>query len=214
MRNSSVLPGARRGRGNVNSRIMPTLFDPFTDIADGARAPKANAGGSLPGPNVLQFDMQSQEQTKWCWAAVASSVCAYYAERGEGSAKSQCEIATQFLGMQCCITPLPPASANWPGNQDFTLKVPLETLNHFEPPVLGPLNIAGIAAEIDSGRPICCHIDWANSPGHFVVIIGYDSAHNEIIVRDPAGMIINGTLPLKGGGTFPGGTWNESYRTT
>lgn len=195
---------------------MPSasLLGPFTDVAGEPMGPPAEPSPAAVGPKVLGFNIQSQEQTNWCWAAVASSVCGYYASRGEGAPQSQCQIATQFLGLECCIDPLPPPSDNWAGNKTFTLELPLDVLGHFAPPmVTGSLDLASIVREIDGGRPICCHIDWGGAEGHFVVMIGYDSVHGDVIVRDPAGTIVNGTLPFKSGGTFPGGKWSETYLT-
>lgn len=155
--------------------------------------------------------MQSQEQTNWCWAAVASSVCAYYAARGSGALRSQCQIATQFLGLECCITPLPPPSEDWPGNKRFTLQVPLDVLGHFSPPIVrGPLDPRVIAQELERQRPVCCQIEWGPNDGHFAVIVGCDFEHNDVTVRDPAGTL-SGTFPYNGANTFPGGRWTETY---
>ena len=50
--------------------------------------------------------MQTQQQTQWCWAACASSVCAC---AGVVPVPSQCELASRYLpGVDCCTNPLPP----------------------------------------------------------------------------------------------------------
>jgi Papain-like cysteine protease AvrRpt2 len=180
------------------------LLGEFTDV------PASPAGEQEPadGSAVLTFEMQSQKQPKWCWAAVTSSVCAYYAQDGAAS-PSQCQIATQFLGMECCATPWPDGS-----DQAFTLEVPLQVLGHLPAPtVVGSVDMSTIIGEIKGRRPVCCHIDWGDDQGHFVVIVGYDQLHNDVIARDPAGTIANGIHPFNGAKTFPGGTWTETYLT-
>lgn len=49
----------------------------------------------------LNFTMQKQTQTNWCWAAVSASVGNYY---GTGS-WTQCGVATAALDRNCCNQP-------------------------------------------------------------------------------------------------------------
>jgi hypothetical protein len=184
------------------------LLGSFTAVPRGIAGGTAAAAGA-GGARVLPFQMQKQDQPKWCWAAVASSVCGYYAALGSGTSMSHCDIATQFLGMQCCGTPWPEGS-----NQTFTLELPLDSLGHLGSSTIdGPTDMGTIIQEIDGGRPICCHLDFGDGEGHFVAIIGYDALHNDVITRDPLGTSANGTLPFNGANTFPGGSWTESYLT-
>ncbi len=192
---------------------MPTasFLGPFVDIANVQTAP---AVGNAP--RVLKFTMQAQQQDYWCWAAVASSICAFYPPPNGTPAKPQCEIATTFLGIPCCLNPLPAPSADWPGNEEFSLEVPLDQFGHLaQPKIGGALDFPSIIREIDAERPVCCHVDWGGgSDGHFVVIVGYNPANQEIVVRDPSHTPVHGSLRYVGRATFPGGAWNETYLTS
>lgn len=182
-----------------------SILGSFVDVAGTSATAAAPAADQA---KVLTFQMQTQDQSEWCWAAVGASVCSYYAARGNGGNERQCDIATRFLGMNCCVTPWPPGS-----NQTFTLQTPLQVLGHLSSTIEGPLDMDAIVREIDGGRPICCHIDWGDGEGHFVAIVGYDAVHNDVIARDPLGTSVNGVLPFKNGSTFHGGSWTETYLT-
>jgi Peptidase_C39 like family len=186
--------------------VDASLLGRFTAVPLGRAA---GAMGAAGGARTLAFRMQDQEQSEWCWAAVASSICSYYAGLGSGTSLSQCEIATKFLGMQCCGTPPPPGS-----NQTFTLELPLQSLGHLGADTIdGPIDMSTIIAQIDRGRPICCHLDFGDGQGHFVAIIGYDMVNDDVVTRDPLGTSASGILPLNGATTFPGGSWTETYLT-
>lgn len=189
---------------------LPSFLGPFVDVpaalaAQKAANPPAGAEGS---PNILPFSMQEQQQTEWCWAATAASVSAYY---NVTPVLSQCQIASECLDMECCITPLPPPPPPyWPGNIKYALDVALRVGNHLaDGPTGAPLPFSSIVTEINRRRPICCHISW----GHFNVIVGYyDDSHQDIVVRDP----LHGehTLPYEMFvSNYYGGTWNNSYLT-
>jgi hypothetical protein len=171
---------------------------------------------SPAGTNPLTFSMQSQLQTEWCWAATAASVSAFYKDV---PTLSQCQIASDCLSVPCCITPLPPPPPpDWEGNRWYTLDVALSVAGHRAgPPIQGPLDFPAIVAEIDAGRPVCCHILWdQDSPGdgHFNAIIGYDGVNRDVVVRDPSTTYGDGTFPYE---TFKsnyyGGKWDGTYLT-
>jgi hypothetical protein len=176
----------------------------------------AIAAAPAATPNPLAFNMQLQQQTEWCWAATAASVAAYYKDP---AAMTQCQIATACLSMNCCINPLPdPPPPTWAGNRTFTLNVALGVVNHFTEPVLQrAIDFPAIVAEIDAGRPVCCHISWdPGSPllGHFNVIAGYDAARNDVVVRDPSGTLSDGVFPYESfKSNYHGGRWDQTYLT-
>ncbi len=214
MPNSNGSPAARLILLCVNKLgNMPpaSLLGPFVDVDNAQAAPIVGNA-----PTALTFTMQSQQQDNWCWAAITSSICAFYPPPNGTRPKEQCEIATTFLGVPCCLNPLPAPSADWPGNKTFSLEVPLNQFGHLaKPKIPGFLEFPSIVQEIDGQRPVCCHIDWGGeSDGHFVVIVGYDSANQEVFVRDPSRSPVHGNLPYKGSATFPGGKWNETYLTS
>jgi hypothetical protein len=181
------------------------FLSPLTPVP---AATKVAAAGAYTLPN---FTIQTQGYDKWCWAAVAASISAFYATLPGGSAaKSQCAIATDVLGFACC-PPLPP---NWNGNRDWGLADALE--NHCAgDPIDTPLDFDALRSQISDNRPVGCHIQWPGNQGnHFVVIIGYDIATREVIVRDPqSGSPHNGSFPYDSLDSHVGGHWDRYILT-
>lgn len=153
-------------------------------------------------PNPLPFSMQVQEQTEWCWAATAASVSAYY---DVAPVLTQCEVASKCIGVDCCITPLPPER-----NIKWALDAALKAIKHLAADPSGALPFSSIVTEIDGGRPICCHISW----DHFIAIVGYDDSNQDVVVCDPDPHHAEQTLPYE---TFVSdyyeGSWDYSYLT-
>jgi hypothetical protein len=48
-----------------------------------------------------QFQIQSQRKLNWCWAAVAATLAGYFFPEEEQKV-SQCDIAGEVLGIDCC----------------------------------------------------------------------------------------------------------------
>ena len=71
--------------------------------------------------------------------------------------------------------------------------------------------------EINRNRPVCCHIAWdPNNPdnGHFNVIVGYDSLHQDVDICDC--LFGDQTLPyVKFLSAYQtNGTWDYTYLTS
>ena len=185
---------------------LPSFLGPFVDlpVASADEPGSGQPAGPTGTPHILPFAMQTQEQTKWCWAATTASVSAYYED---DPPLSQCQVATDCLGMDCCVTPLPPA-----GNAMYALDAALNRVHHLEgrEAIERPLSFSEIKTEIDAKRPVCCHI----SSEHFNVIVGYyDDDKETVHVRDP---FYGGEHPLPYEtfvNNYYGGSWNWSYRT-
>jgi len=128
----------------------------------------------------LDFVMQHQQQSRWCWAAVAASVALYY---DPASTWTQCEVANrQFKKKDCCG-----ADASGPCNKDRNLQSSLTIVGHLDPPfVVGPATFAQAQGETDGGRPLGVRTVWSNNRGaHFVAIIGYQPLFEMLAVDDP-----------------------------
>lgn len=118
---------------------------------------------TLPGIGLtLPFNMETQEQSQWCWSAVSVSVSKFY---NPSSAITQCELASQELGAGCCSNP----SAC---NVDHTLETALQQVGHFNDMMFFPLSFGETETEISSRRPLGCRIGWFGGGGHFVIIHG------------------------------------------
>ena len=185
---------------------LPSILGPFVDIP---AVPAAQLTASPPtaaerSSKILSFTMQGQKQTEWCWAATAASISVFYRDN---PALSQCEVATRCIGIDCCVTPLPPD-----GNRTWALENALYRINHLASGPTEPLMFQEIKDEIDQGRPVCCRISW----GHFNAIVGYyDDGHQDIVVRDslyPGDHTLPYELFVSPNG-YHGGYWQNSYLT-
>jgi hypothetical protein len=133
----------------------------------------------------LGFVMQSQQQTNWCWAAVAASVAAYFNSAGpSGGPWKQCEIAGNVRNdPTCCQDGTTPNC-----NHDDLLDSALNTVHHLAgPPEASPISYAEVAQEIDNNRPVAVRIGWYGGGGHFLALAGYEDAGGAQIVdvEDP-----------------------------
>jgi hypothetical protein len=131
--------------------------------------------------NKLQVNMQHQAQTNWCWAAVSSSVSAFFAGPlgPSGQPWQQCEIVNSALGETSCCQ----AGNTNQCNQDGYLDQALTIVSHLAAAIIAaPLSFAQIQQEIDAGHPIGVRIGWYGDGGHFVMISGYDDTGGAEIV--------------------------------
>lgn len=161
-------------------------------------------GGGPLGFKSLAFTMQQQQMENWCWAATSTSVSQFF---DSDSTWTQCAVATTCLSPErCCEMPLP-------CDKQFRLDLALQATANLRGMVGGALPFEDLATEIDAGSPVCCHIAWPGGGGHFVAVIGYDSANQDVDVADP--YYGSSTLPLS---TFLSayqstGRWGFSYLT-
>src|ERR1051325_11225292 len=122
------------------------------------------AAAALPGTGLtLPFNMETQDQSEWCWSAVAVSVSKFYQP---SSTITQCSLASLELGTQICCGD--PSSCN----QQNTLETALDHVGHFNDMVFAPLPFGETDIEIDNERPLGCRIGWFAGGGHFVIIHG------------------------------------------
>jgi len=163
-------------------------------------------------PVTLAFTMQEQQHSLWCWAAVTASVCAFYAGLNGAQVPAQCSVAGACLNLDCCIAD-PPPDMDWQGNQTIALAGALNFFNHLNgDEISGALDFITIQQDIDAKRPVCIGLIVPGG-NHFVVISGYISGTQEVVVCDPQGQH-NGTFPHDSVGAPFGGTWSTSYRTS
>lgn len=143
----------------------------------GAGATESDSAAPVPGTaaplglkwRVLDFEMQVQEQTNWCWAAVAVSVAHFY---GPASTATQCGLADAQLRRQDCCG----AGAGDPLRCDVygMLGSSLYRVGHLGRwTVEQTVSQAGLAGEIDGCRPLCARVAWDGGGAHFVAVVGY-----------------------------------------
>jgi hypothetical protein len=113
----------------------------------------------------LAFTMQRQQQTNWCWAAVAASVAQYY---DPGTRWTQCLVANaQWFRTDCCG-----GGAAGPCNEYGWLDRALGAVGHLTRVEGGTSTFAVIDAEIAAGRPVGIRVAWRGGGAHFVAIYG------------------------------------------
>jgi Papain-like cysteine protease AvrRpt2 len=191
------------------SRETPSILTARQPVAP-PRPATASAPAALAPPRAartLDFTVERQAQSDWCWAAVSASVARFYEA---ASTWSQCTIVNLELGQQVCCS----EGSSTTCNQPHVLESALALVKHLGREFEGPLAFADIATEIDAGRPIGLCIDWTGGGGHFVTVAGYDPNGEMIEIEDP--LFGASEIPLR---SFPasyqgGGTWSWTYLTS
>lgn len=163
-------------------------------------APAGGAAAAVAGAHALAFNMQTQQQSNWCWSAVSVSVAVFYNAATPWS--QQCVLAGQQLGQACC-----PAGTNV-GVCDIPwyLDQALAQVGHLNTWIAGSQAIGAIQIEINANRPLGVRIGWNSGGGHFVAISGYSSA--------PAGDTVTVEDPIFGQSTLPLAAFQMNYQST
>jgi Papain-like cysteine protease AvrRpt2 len=133
----------------------------------------------LPRWDRLSFQMQHQQQTNWCWAAVSTSVALYY---DSTSTWTQCTVANGELGRSDCCG----AGASTSCNVYGFLNTALTRVGHLDHMDSAVAAFHAVDDEIDAGRPLGIRVAWSGGGAHFLAIIGYlEGATNYVAVDDP-----------------------------
>jgi hypothetical protein len=161
--------------------------------------------------------VEAQQQTQWCWAAVANSVSHFY---DAASTWTQCTIVNAELGQTTCCTNGSSSACNKP----WYLDKALTRVGCFLSIASGTLTFATIKTLINSGRPPCARQGWSGGGGHFMaivchfegllgLIVGGGSTAKRLRISDPwyGDSVIDYDVFVSG---YQGsGTWTHSYRT-
>lgn len=170
------------------------LLNPQLSDVESAAPLKASAAASL------NFTMQKQTQTNWCWAAVSASVGNYY---GTGS-WTQCGVATAALDRNCCNQPGP---CNVYGYLDSALTI----TRSFNGMNQGSLQLSAIENQINMGRPIGLRCAWYGGGAHFLAIYGTNG--NYLLIADSIYGYSTRALNAFPGSYNGGGNWTNTYFT-
>ncbi len=159
----------------------------------------------LPPTAQLNFVMQAQTQSNWCWAATSVSVARYY---NAGTTWTQCAVANGELGRtDCCTT-----GAAGPCNQANTLNTALTRVGHLNRMTSGPITREQIRAELAAGRPVCARTAWAGGGAHFVAITGFFGG-DIFEIDDPISGVQNVDYDVFLTSYRGSGSWTHSYFT-
>lgn len=169
---------------------------------------------------VLDFDIEMQQCSEWCWAAVVAAVCRCY---GDETPSRQCEVANIVLQLpadlctDCDCQQNPFAVCN----QSRNLASVLDAVHHDRGnPAEGISTLAfgDIQSDIDNGRPIVVQVslDDPAASGHAVAIYGY-SDDEMVSIADPMHPDDRISVPfadfVSGAQTELHGTWKGAYLT-
>lgn len=114
----------------------------------------------------VNFFMQFQQRTNWCWAATAVSIRRYYQP---ASPLTQCALVCQTIGRNDCCNNPPVVACNVAGD----LGLVLQALGHLQATVARPATLVEIAAQIAALRPLAVRVAWWNGGAHFMACTGY-----------------------------------------
>ena len=161
-------------------------------------APDASAPVLLRSVSVMRFNLQMQQQTKWCWAAVTTSLLSFFYS---DTSLTQCQVVRKCFGQQqngaeagadCCQSGYSELC-----NKTFKLSQALETMGILESYANSVLTLKEIRRQISEGVPLAIRIGWRDrngnlsSSGHFVMLtaVGPDDPrgddHAWVRVADP-----------------------------
>lgn len=173
---------------------------------------------SQPGFASLEFQVQRQKNSEWCWAAVSASIEHFFDPSSE---LEQCRIVSRELHQACCgqLDNNKKETCNIPE----TLDGPLSKLGWLRKgPIRGPLSFEAIQKEIDANRPVGVLIRWRSdgelSGGHFITIAGYRvtaAGVPFVFLRDPffpaSHMTYDSFCDPQGGYHDGQGVWSFHY---
>jgi Papain-like cysteine protease AvrRpt2 len=120
---------------------------------------------AVPPSIRLGFNMELQQQTNWCWAAVSKSVASY---DDPATTWTQCAIADAEKGQTTCCVNGSSAVCNAYG----TLDTSLARVGHFDHATGAAASYADVLGQMRIGRPVGARIAWSGGGAHFVCIIG------------------------------------------
>jgi hypothetical protein len=168
----------------------------------------------------LNFPIELQQCSEWCWAAVTAAVCRCY---GDDTPTRQCEVANLVLQLptdnctDCDCQQDPSAPCNQPQN----LASVLDAVHHDRgnpTDGISTLGFEDIKSDIDNGRPIVVEVtlDDPAASGHAVAIYGYTD-DGIVSIADPMHPGVHISVRFvdfaAGGQTDLHGTWKAAYLT-
>ena len=167
------------------------------------------------------FNMQTQDETEWCWAAVAVSINAYLdPPAGDGGPTwTQPSLATQVLAQELQWNPAVDCSADPSEECDRPagLNDALSITGNLMPDGYRSncfLDFASLQSWMDQQLPVGARILWPGGGAHFIALSGYQvfaSGEQKVVVQDPLyGPSVQDYSSLRGQ-YISHGIWNDTY---
>ncbi|WP_063713442.1 papain-like cysteine protease family protein [Nocardia tenerifensis] len=157
----------------------------------------------------LDFTMQHQEQTMWCWDAATVSTAAYY---DPATPWTQGTLANAELGRNDCVVG---AGAVSPCNQGRWPDTALTRIGRLNTRVNSALTNAQLGAEMAKSAPVIVNIAWQGGGGHIAALRGrsVSGGVDYVSVADPWYGDSDVTYDVFRNRYQGSGTWNVSYKT-
>jgi hypothetical protein len=118
----------------------------------------------------LDFRIQRQVLSNWCWAATVASIADFYNDPSYGS---QCKLVSRLTNLGDCCESVKRDGENSVCNQAHDLGGALWDCNHGVRVNPDPPKWDKIVAEIEKERPAACNVLWEGGGAHAMVISGY-----------------------------------------
>lgn len=157
---------------------------------------------------TMRFRMQHQQQSNWCWAALASSVSVYY---DASSPWTQGQLADKMLQQTTCCVDGGSAACDQPSCADRALSA----IGNLADTKNGAATFDHVREEVDAKRPMGCRIRWTGGGDHAVAIYGYDAAAHppRVFVADPLFGTMHCTYDHFSSAYKGKGSWQHTYLT-
>jgi ABC-type bacteriocin/lantibiotic exporter with double-glycine peptidase domain len=153
----------------------------------------------------LDFVMQPQEQTEWCWAAVAASIANFYARNNQSK---QCDVVNKTLRRTDCCRD---GSSDF-CNQQVDVDTALSRVGHLQRKQPGQPDFNIVVAEMNAGRPLAVRILWSGGGGHVIVVYGATN-DRKVNVADPENANDMVLIPFDDFVYKDIGSWDKSFFT-
>lgn len=131
---------------------------------------------------ILDFKIQRQVLSQWCWAAVAASVCDFYDDTSYGS---QCLFVSKEIpgNFDCCQSSQDDGE-NSACNRGMNLGDALWDCHHGLKVDADPADFSMVVDELNAEHPVACNVYWKDGTVHALVICGYTD-DGVLLIADP-----------------------------
>lgn len=191
---SGVTAGTDSGGGTVNCQVGVGSTEKFVlDVAD----------------QSINFVMQHQEQTYWCWDAASVSVAKFY---NPAAPWTQGSLANAEFGRNdCAVAAGQVTPCNWGRWPDS----PLQRVGHFSERLDSALTRMQLGGELAKSAPVVANIAWRGGGGHIVAVRGRSlvGGVEHVAVADPWYGDSDLTYDTFRDNYQGAGNWNVSYKT-
>jgi hypothetical protein len=153
----------------------------------------------------LNFAMQRQQKTNWCWAAVAVSVSKFFKTNTKWI---QCRLVNAELGRNDCCGQGEKENCN----RVYYLDRALSKTDNLDSWSSGAGNLGHVMQAVEAGRPLCARVKWSDGGGHFLAIDGYNRDLDMIAVDDPWFGASDWVLSVFQTSYWGSGTWTDRYQ--